>query len=791
MNGNNNIGNHTGNHINQLSINNNSNNNINTNDDNTSTSSAYRRRFNRDNNTAALKDAIKLGPNKSSDLDHNQERDRTRDQELHDRQGSIDVLDDGDDIMSILMSNQDKGSDKENRHFNDAGDKERALKGLDMSELEHNRDESALELIGKRRSGMSIEDQLGSLEREEDRDGKTNTKNSKGSFEEEPNMDLLRQYVAVDYEITQLEDKDALRVYHEKIEQLEQLERELDMISTEAEEVAVRSETGSHLERLQSLSVPGTPQTNQKLDAVENNSVTSDATGTISTQKSWINNPSMNSNINSNKNSQSQQQHTGSKRMLVGDSAHKTTSQLSGRNRFNNNPSYSTVEEVFNRKIILEKERDKLKKEVDFVIVECDRLQQRYKKRDEILDRLFDGRTGNGLENHLEQQLNWLLEQKHYVDQVFYAWKRAETLTSQTCEQFASALDLLKKLPKIDELGEKEELAKSIGSLLAKSRQDMEQAQKYNPNVDAPFFTDNETERFDKIIETISSNSLSPSEYSQILTVIQFAYKRAVSIRLWLEQILQTTIARDSFELAEEYKWIAIQLRKERINLIKSKLQDLPYQQMVQQIQEQMARQQSQYNERRQQNEINRDSGVESETNDIDIEEEIYRLLELNKSRLETATAIGNIGNNGNVDLSNQHRSLVNNRQLIISQTQNGPFMGHGGSNLSSSSEFQQQQQQRDETMRHRIQRRVKGDQPLHLTRQIQSPIGARVPPPDGFAATGTASNSAATGKSTSTSTKLKIELDEEARQNLLSKYWSGFFFTQVEVEKDARLSKM
>ncbi|GLJ59390.1 hypothetical protein SUGI_1507090, partial [Cryptomeria japonica] len=41
----------------------------------------------------------------------------------------------------------------------------------------------------------------------------------------------------------------------------------------------------------------------------------------------------------------------------------------------------------------------------------------------------------------------------------------------------------------------------------------------------------------------------------------------------------------------------------------------------------------------RRQHELNRDSGVESETNDIDIEEEIYRLLELNKWRLEAAAA--------------------------------------------------------------------------------------------------------------------------------------------------------
>ena len=587
-----------------------------------------------------------------------------------------------------------------------------------------------------------------------------------------PDIDLLRQYVVVDYEISQLEDRDALRLYHEKIEQLELLERELDMIGSEVEKATVRSGSDAQADSPSSVN---RPQINPKMD-VESNSVCSGASGSFS-RKSWGT-------------YETQPANEKEKKPSIGLSKKASSAVVENRSRQFDEQAYAKIEKVFNRKIILEKERDRLKKEVEMVIVECDKLQQRYKTRDEILDKLFDGRTGNGLENHLEQQLNWLLEQKHYVDQVFYAWKRAETLTSQTCEQFASALEILNRLPGIDDAEQRDLLTKSIRDLLVKSRQDMEQAQKYNPNVDAPFFTDNETERFDKIIESVSSNSIGPSEHSQIVTVIQFAYKRAVSIRIWLEQILQTTIARDSFELAEEYKWIAIQLRKERINLIRSKLQDSPYRSMALSVQKQLAQQQSLID--RQQRELNRDSGVESEPNDMDIEDEIYRLLELNKSRLE-AKAAPRGGSRREPNLSNRD-AIQSAKNLAEQRLKVGQDMIVSSSSSSESN--------RDQIIRERIQRRTIGKENVggQAAPQVPSPskvnhdednddddvdddaddaeeddkneqrekINARYSVLSGYSTT----------RAIPTPTKLRIELDEEARQRLLSKYCDQVSFS-------------
>lgn len=665
---------------------------------------------------------------------------------------------------------------------------------------------------------------------------------------------MLRQYVAIDHEISQLEDKDALRIYHEKIEQLEMLERELDMISSETEEVAARNNNG--LERQQSSGV-NIDSGEIRANDLESNSLVSGATGSMSANssiavrqdsqrrkqqqgdsnnnnsaaagtsaggnKSATNNRSS-ALVSGTNNNSSHQQLAETKKSNIDASRTTASTMNESSRRYNKKSSYSTVEEVFNRKIILEKKRDKLKKEVEAVIVECDKLQQRYKKRDDILDKLFDGRAGNGLENHLEQQLNWLLEQKHYVDQVFYAWKRAETLTSRTCEQLASAVGLLKKLPDIEEEDQRNELIKSICDLLKASRQDMEQAQKYNPNVDAPFLTEAETKRFDKIIDTISSGSVKSSEFGQITTVIQFAYKRAASIKLWLEQILQITIARDSFELAEEYKWIAIQLRKERITLIKTKLQESPYRSMVRSVQEQMARQQQQLaTDNKRVNEINRDSGVESD--DIDIEEEIYRLLELNKARMvmEGVRGANRASANGKQQLNGtaaaDGKGLMTDQggskrmQLAAGGGQRKLASGGDASGGSASAAAGNSWGQgRDQAISDRIERRMRGD--IDRTPAPPPPPSQGLPPDQSTGAGETTGQQGETGDSRATTTasqqdnmttgstsqvssavsqlpsKLKVELDEAAKQDLLSKlHISISIFASYPTSSRARLN--
>lgn len=66
-----------------------------------------------------------------------------------------------------------------------------------------------------------------------------------------------------------------------------------------------------------------------------------------------------------------------------------------------------------------------------------------------------------------------------------------------------------------------------------------------------------------------------PERHKHALNCYQTTYKRAGALRQWLEQVLNSTIAKDLQELAEECKARASELRAERIRLIRKRIKEI------------------------------------------------------------------------------------------------------------------------------------------------------------------------------------------------------------------------
>jgi hypothetical protein len=66
-----------------------------------------------------------------------------------------------------------------------------------------------------------------------------------------------------------------------------------------------------------------------------------------------------------------------------------------------------------------------------------------------------------------------------------------------------------------------------------------------------------------------------PERHEHALNCYQTTYKRAGALRQWLEQVLNSTIARDLQELTEECKNRASELRAERIKLIRKRIKEI------------------------------------------------------------------------------------------------------------------------------------------------------------------------------------------------------------------------
>jgi len=117
-------------------------------------------------------------------------------------------------------------------------------------------------------------------------------------------------------------------------------------------------------------------------------------------------------------------------------------------------------------------------------------------------------------------------------------------------------------------------VAEARNNLVAAS-QNIQGAQRYLPNISLPYCAPDEVEMLNKAIAYIFTDMQTPERHEHALDCYQSTYKRAGALRQWLEQVLNSTIARDLQELTEECKARASELRAERIRLIRKRIKEI------------------------------------------------------------------------------------------------------------------------------------------------------------------------------------------------------------------------
>ncbi|CAG2172291.1 unnamed protein product, partial [Oppiella nova] len=247
-------------------------------------------------------------------------------------------------------------------------------------------------------------------------------------------------------------------------------------------------------------------------------------------------------------------------------------------------PDEEKLIDSLNRLEVVEKElettsqqQNNIKLEVQQSVAEGEKLQLYYQKRDELLDAIFEGQYASDIENQLEKELDWLLEQKHHVDQAHFRWKQAKTLVKQANVQLGRGLQKWKELLDIP-VQENEQRYHCVADArdnLVMASQNIQGAQRYLPNISLPYCAPDEVETLNKAISYIFTDMQTPERHTHALNCYQTTYKRAGALRQWLEQVLNSTIAKDLHELTEECKARASELRAERIRLIRKRIKEM------------------------------------------------------------------------------------------------------------------------------------------------------------------------------------------------------------------------
>ena len=218
-----------------------------------------------------------------------------------------------------------------------------------------------------------------------------------------------------------------------------------------------------------------------------------------------------------------------------------------------------------------------LKLELSHLAKDGERIQQLYGKRDELLDGIFEGQYGSDLEIQLERELDVALEQKHHVDQAFFRWKQAHIHARQASVQVQRAIQRWQDIANvpIEESEKRYEMASTTRDFLLEAVGNLANAQRYLPNITFPYCTPEELETLDQAISYIYNDAKSQERHEHALMCYRSTYRRIMALKQWLEHVLNVTISRDLFEITEECKSLANDLRAERTRLIRLKIKEI------------------------------------------------------------------------------------------------------------------------------------------------------------------------------------------------------------------------
>ncbi|XP_053211083.1 uncharacterized protein LOC128394747 isoform X2 [Panonychus citri] len=269
---------------------------------------------------------------------------------------------------------------------------------------------------------------------------------------------------------------------------------------------------------------------------------------------------------------------------------------------------------------------EELKLDIARLSKEGEKLQKLYASRDELLDTIFEGQYGSDMENQLERELDWLLEQKRHVDQAYFRWRQAQIQVKLACGLLAESVQKWKDILSIpsEENESRYEMVTEIRNKLSEASSNLQSAQRYLPNITFPYCSPDEIATLDKAISYIFTDMQTRERHEHALSCYQTTYKRAASLKQWLEHVLTTTISRDLFEITEDCKARASELRNERTRLIRLRIKELTGNDLDYDGGTEL-----------------RDSGVDSEFDDTSTaDEQIARIFESSRSERKGAKSL-------------------------------------------------------------------------------------------------------------------------------------------------------
>ncbi|CAG5130832.1 unnamed protein product [Candidula unifasciata] len=212
--------------------------------------------------------------------------------------------------------------------------------------------------------------------------------------------------------------------------------------------------------------------------------------------------------------------------------------------------------------------------EVQEMSKEMSKLALLYDEQDQILDDIFSGAYGSGLENRLESEVEELLDRKERIGVAKYKWSNGRLLLQHAYNQLGYAVSRWQTMDQVpsSSIQVKYQLATETRNNLIAASQNIMNAKRYLNNIKFPYCEPEEIATLNKACSNIYVDMLSPDRHQHALQCFCVTHRRASALLQWFDNVINQTIEKDLARAKAELIQRQAELRKERLRLMNEKI---------------------------------------------------------------------------------------------------------------------------------------------------------------------------------------------------------------------------
>lgn len=225
----------------------------------------------------------------------------------------------------------------------------------------------------------------------------------------------------------------------------------------------------------------------------------------------------------------------------------------------------------------LQEQKKSLEEEIQELDEKSVHLQGLYDEQEKLLDEIFGGSYGSAAENGLEMQLDQHEQLRNRIVEANFKWRQAQMMIDYAYKQLEFAVAKWGEVEVVpqDDMESRYTLASETRNNLVAAAQNITGAQRYLSNVEFPYCTPSEVTTLNKATAYIFTDMQTPSRHEHAMSCYSVTSKRCGALLGWISQVVAHTIAKDLADVNKKVKDTSMELRAERVRLIKIKVKEV------------------------------------------------------------------------------------------------------------------------------------------------------------------------------------------------------------------------